>query len=81
MSTNPLVAALLEDLVLEQDYATALGVTPRTIARQRQQGLPHVKLGGRVYIDAKGAKRWVESRIITHNQPSQRAPQRRRLVR
>lgn len=46
MSPNPLVAALLQHLVLEQDYATALGITPRTVVRQPQQGLPHVKLSG-----------------------------------
>lgn len=68
-TTNADIRALLDNLVSEQVYADTLGVHQRTIARQRQQGLPFVTLGGKVYIDAKGAKRWVENRIITRNQP------------
>jgi hypothetical protein len=69
MSTNPQIAALLENLVPEQDYADAFGIHQRTVARQRQQGLPFVVIGGKVYIDAQGAKRWVENKIVTRNQP------------
>ena len=64
-TTNSDIAALLDNLVPELEYANAIGVHQRTVARQRQQGLPFVMLGGKVYIDAKGAKRWVESRIVT----------------
>jgi hypothetical protein len=67
-TTNADITALLDNLVPEQEYADALRVHQRTIARQRQQGLPFVTLGGKVYIDARGAKRWVESRVVTRNQ-------------
>jgi hypothetical protein len=63
-TTNADITALLDNLVPQQEYAHALGVHQRTVARQRQQGLPFVMLGGKVYIDAKGAKRWVESRVV-----------------
>lgn len=60
---------LLDDYALEDDCAKAWGVDRRTIARYRNEpnGLPFMKLGGRVYIHLPGAREWVKRRTIRRN--------------
>ena len=58
MSTN-----ILDEYTPEAEFAADNGVHPRTVARARQDGLPFMFWGGRVWIHVPGAKKWLEGRI------------------
>jgi hypothetical protein len=70
MATNNAdITALLGNLVREQEFADTIHVHQRTVARYRQQGLPYIELGGKIYIDAKGAIEWIARGTTVRNQP------------
>jgi hypothetical protein len=62
--------SILEGYVREEDFAAANEINVRTVARYRNQpdGLPHVKWGGRVFIDVAGAREWLAKQTIRRNQ-------------
>ena len=48
---------ILDEYELEAEFAAANGVHQRTVARARQQGMPFMEWGGRIWIHVPGAKR------------------------
>ncbi len=68
---------ILEGFVLEDDFAAAGKVSPRTIARYRNQpnGLPYMVWAGKIYIPVDAGREWVWNRIRRAN------PTKRRLAR
>ena len=60
--------SILEDYETEADFAAANGVHQRTVSRHRQEGLPFMVWGGRVWIHVPGAKKWLEGRVRRLNQ-------------
>jgi hypothetical protein len=63
--------SILDGYALEEEFAAANNINPRTVARYRNQpnGLPYVKWGGRVFINVDGARQWLAKRTIRRNQP------------
>jgi hypothetical protein len=63
------VEELLSDYALEDDVAERWDVDKRTLARYRNEpnGLPFMRLGGRIYIHIPGAKEWVKRRTQRRN--------------
>ena len=65
---------ILDGFAPEDEWAEANEITPRTCARYRNRpdGLPFVRFGGRVFIDVAGAREWLRKRIVRRN-PTRRA--------
>jgi hypothetical protein len=63
------VSNLLDDYAPEDALAKSWSVDRRTIARYRNEpnGLPFMKLGGKVYIHIPGAKEWIRRRTLRRN--------------
>jgi hypothetical protein len=47
----------------EADWAKQHGITARTVRRYRRAGLPHLRFAGRVYIDKRRAREWLEAHV------------------
>jgi hypothetical protein len=60
---------LLEDYELEETLAAKWDVSPKTLSRYRCEpnGLPFMKLGGKVYIHVPGAREWIKRRTVRRN--------------
>lgn len=69
---------LMADYRDEPTMAKELHVTPRTMARYRNEpdGLPYLLLGGRVYYHLPTVRRWLEQRIVKPNPTRARRPRR-----
>jgi hypothetical protein len=76
METN---TDILSGYIRDHDFAATYNISTRTIWRYRQAGLPYVIFGGEVWINAAGARQWLESRERRRNHPT--SSQRRRLAR
>lgn len=61
---------VLDGYIPQEQFAKDLDVTKRTIERYRTQpdGLPYVRLGGRIFIPLDIAREWLQSRIKRPNQ-------------
>lgn len=62
--------SILDGYMLESTFAANAKVSPRTIARYRNQpdGLPYVEFGGRIYIPIADARAWLSGRVKRPNQ-------------
>jgi hypothetical protein len=63
------MSPLLADYQLEDDFARSNNVSPRTVARYRNQpdGLPYVVWGGKVLVHIPGAREWLLKRTVSRN--------------
>ena len=52
----------LKECTPEPQWAAHREISQRTSARYRQQGLPYLEFGGRIYIPPEGDE-WIRSRI------------------
>jgi hypothetical protein len=55
----------------ETDWAEGHGISQRTAARYRAQGLPFLIFGGWVWIPKREGREWIASRVKRRN-PSRR---------
>ncbi|WP_194393866.1 hypothetical protein [Bradyrhizobium sp. CCBAU 51765] len=61
--------SILAGYITEAAFAASAEVTTRTISRYRNQpdGLPFLKLGGRVLIPVEDAREWLRARVVHPN--------------
>jgi hypothetical protein len=64
MSTDTLSTSVLPDHVHEDQLAQELGISRRTLARYRGDGLPYARIGGRIFIHRQGARTFFDNRTI-----------------
>jgi hypothetical protein len=57
-------AHILDGFIPKRDFAEANGVTPRSVDRYRNEGLPWMMWGGKVFIGPTAdARAWLEARV------------------
>ncbi len=56
-------ANILEGFIKEEDFAKANGLTRRSVARYREQGLPWMRWGREIWIDVEGGRQWLKARV------------------
>jgi hypothetical protein len=61
-------ANILADYVAQSDFAQTHRISPRTVARYRNAGMPWIMWGGEIYIHIEGAATWLKGRIRHSNQ-------------
>lgn len=76
--SHPAPELRISGLLHERRVAETIGVDRATLWRWRRLGLPHYRVGGRVYYDARDLDAWVERSRVT---ATQRSPLRRRVSR
>ena len=61
--------SILGGFATEAEFAKANDIHPRTLARYRNQpnGMPHIRWGGKIYIDVAGAREWLHKRVVRRN--------------
>jgi hypothetical protein len=72
MSSKVVNAEFLCEYELEADWAASLGISQRTSARYRADGLPYLNFGGCVWIHKRGGREYIASRIVRRNPPRRR---------
>jgi hypothetical protein len=72
MPSEDLDPDFLSAYVKEADWAGGHGISQRTAARYRAQGLPFLTFGGFVWIPKNEGREWIASRVKRRN------PRRRR---
>lgn len=69
---------ILDDCVREAEFASAHGITVRTDKRYRDQGMPYLKWGGKIWIHPPTARTWLLSRMVTKNPTTRKRKRKRR---
>jgi hypothetical protein len=69
---NP--ACILDGYAKQSVFGAANGgVTDRTVARYRSEGLPWIQFCGEIYIHLEGGRQWLADRIKRRNPKRKRA--------
>jgi hypothetical protein len=71
MSDN-VTSSILDDYERERDWAPQNGISQRTAARYRGQGLPWLEWGGEIWIPKEGGQKFIASRVKQRKPPRQR---------
>jgi len=64
------VSRFLDGYILEKQWCEEVDITPRTSQRYRlaeSPGLPYAELGGKIYIDIEGGRKWLAQRTHRRN--------------
>ncbi|MDA9465329.1 hypothetical protein [Bradyrhizobium sp. CCBAU 53415] len=63
------VPSILAGYITEAEFAASADITTRTVCRYRNQpdGLPFLKLGGKVLIPVEDARAWLRARVVHPN--------------
>jgi hypothetical protein len=69
------VTSVLDDFVEEQQLAREFGCCTATVRRYRRgvDGLPHVKIAGKVMFDRRDIAEWIERRKVRKNPTRRRS--------